>query len=156
MNKRILAAFTLIIVAACLLSYKLASAPTAHAQSATPAEWSVWTTSHSTVNAYATKPGIAGVQHIADCIIADATNTPGATPAGPIGVKLYDGSATTSPSTVLLVIDLPQPSYAADGGQLHLCGLNLQGTAGRPMQLQIGGFVGSSPYLSADLVGHDQ
>jgi hypothetical protein len=156
MNRGQVAAFVLIIVAACLVSYKFGEVPTARAQAATPVEWSVWTTSHSTVNAYATKAAVAGVTHVADCIIADATNAPGAAPAGPIGVKLYDGSATTSPSTVLLVVDLPQPSYAANEGQLHLCGLNLQGTAGRPMQLQIGGYVGTSPYLSVDLVGHDQ
>ena len=152
MTKRVLPV-VLITLIACLLSYKFGAAPTAHAQTTGPAEWSVWTTSHSTANAYATKPGVAGEQHIADCIIADATNAPGATPAGPIGVKLYDGTAPTG--TVLLVIDLPQPSFAVGGGQLHLCGLNLQGTAGRAMQLQIGGFVGSSPYLSVDLVGHD-
>jgi hypothetical protein len=155
MNKRLLPAFVLIILTVSLLSYKFGSAPMAHAQTTPPPEWSVWATSHSSANAYATKPGVAGVTHVADCIIADATNAPGAAPAGPIGVKLYDGSVTTSPSTVLLVIDLPQPSYAANGGQVHLCGLNLQGTAGRPMQLQIGGFVGTSPYLSVNLVGHD-
>jgi hypothetical protein len=156
MNNRIVAAFLLLTVAACLLSYKFGSAPTAHAQVATPPEWSVWTASHSTVNAFATKAAVAGITHVADCIIADASNTPGSAPAGPIGVKLYDGSATTSPTTVLLVVNLPQPSYASNAGQLHLCGLNLPGTAGRPMQLQIGGYVGTSPYLTANLVGHDQ
>ncbi|MGO9577394.1 MAG: hypothetical protein ACLPTQ_24035 [Terriglobales bacterium] len=158
MNKSVLAAFVLITVAACLLSYKFASAPAAHAQTTPPAEWSAWATSHNGVNAYATEPGASGVQHVADCIIADATNAPDAIPAvaGPIGVKLYDGSATTSPTTVLLVINLPQPSYAANESGIHLCGLNLQGTAGRPMQLQVGGFTGTSPYLSVDLVGHDE
>lgn len=145
----------LITLTACLLTYKFGFAPTARAQTTAPAEWSVWATSHGPVNAYATKPGVAGIQHVADCIVADVTNAPGATPSGPIGVKLYDGSATTSPSTVLLAINLAQPSYTVGGGQVHLCGLNLQGTAGRPMQLQIGGFVGTSPYLSVNLVGHD-
>jgi len=153
MTKRVLPAFVLITLIACLLSYKFGSAPTVRAQTTVPPEWSVWTTSHSTTNAYATKPGVSGVQHVADCIIADATNSAGAAPAGPIGVKLYDGSAPSG--TVLLAIDLAQPPVTVGGGQLHLCGLNLQGTVGRTMQVQIGGFVGSSPYLSADLVGHD-
>lgn len=154
MTKRVLPVLVLITLTS-LLSYKFGSAPTARAQTVAPAEWSVWATTHSPVNAYATKPGVAGVQHVADCVIADAINAPGAQPTGPIGVKLYDGSATTSPSTVLLTIDLAQPPFTVGGGQVHLCGLNLQGTAGRPMQLQIGGFVGSSPYLSVNLVGHD-
>jgi len=154
MTKRVLPV-VLITLAACLLSYKFGSAPAAHAQATAPAEWSVWATSHSTVNAFATKPGVASVQHVADCIIVNATNAPGAAPTGPIGVKLYDGSATTSPSAVLLAIDLAQPPFTVGGGQLHLCGLNLQGTADRPMQVQVGGFVGSSPFLSVNLVGHD-
>lgn len=153
MTKRVLPALLFITLAACFISYKLGSAPTAHAQTTAPAEWSVWATSHSTVNAFATKPAVSGMQHVADCIIADAVNAPGATPTGPIGVKLYDGTSTSG--TVLLAIDLAQPSFTVGGGEIHLCGLNLQGTAGRPMQLQIGGFVGTSPYLSVNLVGHD-
>ena len=156
MNKKVLPVFLLITLAACLLVYKFASAPSAHAQTTPPPEWSVWATSHSTVNALASKPGIAGVQHVADCILANASNAPGATPAGPIGVKLYDGSATSPSSTILLAVSIAQPSFGANGGQVHICGLNLPGTAGRPMQLQVGGFVGTSPYLSADIVGHDQ
>jgi hypothetical protein len=104
MSKRVLPALVLITLAACLLSYKFGSAPTAHAQTTAPAEWSAWVTSHSTVNAFATRPAVVGMQHVADCIIADAVNAPAATPAGPIGVKLYDGSPTTG--TVLLAIDL--------------------------------------------------
>lgn len=155
MNKLVPTALVLIALASGLLGYKFASAPVAHAQTGSSPEWSVWATSHGLVNASATKPAVAGVQHVADCIIADATNAPAASPIGPISVKLYDGSATSTPSTVLLVIDVAQPSYTANGGQVHLCGLNLPGTAGRPMQVQIGGFVGSSPYLSVNLVGHD-
>jgi len=156
MNKRVLPAFVLIAVTACLLSYKFGAAPLAHAQTTPTPEWSAWATSHGPVNAYATRPAVAGMQHVADCIIANASNAPGAAPVGPIGVKLYDGSATTSPSTVLLAISLPQPSFAVGTGQVHVCGLNLPGTVGRPMQLQIGGFVGTSPYLAVNLVGHDQ
>lgn len=156
MNKRVFPAFVLITLAACLLVYKFASAPSARAQTTPPPEWSVFSTSHSPVNASATRPAVAGMQHVADCIIADATNSPGAAPTGPIVVRLYDGSAGTSPSAVLLAMNLPQPPLTVGGGGVHLCGLNLQGTAGRPMQLQIGGFVGTSPYLSANLVGHDQ
>jgi len=154
MTKRVLPAFLLITLAACLLVYKFASAPMAHAQTTPPPEWSLWATSHSTVNASVTKAGAAGLQHVADCILVDVSNAPGAAPAGPIGVKLYDGTVTTG--TVLLAISLPQPPFTVSGGQVHLCGLNLQGTTGRPMQLQAGGFVGTSPYMSVDLVGHDQ
>ena len=114
MNKKVVPAFVLITLIIGLLSYKFASSPKAHAQTTPPPEWSVWATSHSTVNAYATKPAVAGMQHVADCILADATNAPSATPTGPIGVKLYDGAASSSSSTVLLVIDLPQPSFTAN------------------------------------------
>src|SRR5215467_15751279 len=155
MNKKVLPAVVLITLA-FLLGDKFASAPSAHAQTTPPPEWSVWATSHSTVNALASKPGIAGVQHVADCILANASNAPGAAPAGPIGVKLYDGTATSTPTTVLLAVSLPQPSFTVGGGQVHVCGLNLAGTSGRPMQLQAGGFVGTSPFLSVNLVGHDQ
>lgn len=155
MTKKVLPAFVLVTLVACLLGYKFGSAPAVRAQTTAPAEWSVAATSHSTVNTYATKPAVVGVQHVADCVIADATNTPGVVPSGPIVVKLYDGSATTSPTTVLLAMNLPQPPYTVGGGQLHICGLNLQGTADRPMQVQIGGFTGTSPYLSVNLVGHD-
>src|SRR5215467_13076297 len=128
MTKRVLPAFVLITLAACLLSYKFTSAPMAHAQTTEPPEWSVWATSHGPVNASATKSGVVGMQHVADCILANASNAPGAAPAGPIGVKLYDGTATSAGSTVLLAISLPQPSFTAGGGQVHICGLNLAGT----------------------------
>jgi len=154
MHKRVIPAFLLVTLAACVLVYKFASAPMAHAQTTPPPEWSLWATSHSTVNAFVSKAGVAGVQHVADCILANASNAPGAAPAGPIGVKLYDGNVASG--TVLLAVTLPQPSFTVGGGQVQLCGLNLPGTTGRPMQLQAGGFVGTSPYLSVDLVGHDQ
>jgi len=149
MNKRVVAAFVLITLAISLLTYKFASAPMAHAQTTPPPEWSVWTTSHNATTAVANRAAVAGITHVADCIIVDATNLPGKAPTGPIGVKLFDGT------NALLVIDLSQPSLAVGGGQVHLCGLNLQGTAGNAMTLQAGGFVGTSPYLSVNLVGHD-
>jgi hypothetical protein len=149
MNKKIIPAFVLIALAASLLSYKFASAPNAHAQTTTPPEWSVWTTSHNATTAIATRAAVAGITHVADCIIVNAVNAPGKTPTGPIGVKLFDGT------NALLVIDLPQPPLTIGGGQVHLCGLNLQGTAGNAMLLEAGGFVGTSPFLSVDLVGHD-
>jgi len=154
MTKRLLPLFVLITLAACLLSYKFGSAPTVRA-AGTSAEWSVFFNSHSSAPASATRPAVAGVQHVADCIIAGALNTPGSSASGPISVKLYDGSATTSPSTLLLVAELPQPDYTVGGGNIQLCGLNLQGTAGRPMELQVGGFLSSFPFLSVNLVGHD-
>lgn len=156
MNKRVLPAFVLITLAASLLTYKFASTPMAHAQTTPPPEWSIWATSHNGTNASTIRAGVAGITHVADCIIADASNAPGVTPTGPIGVKLIDGSSTTTPSITLLTIDLPQPPFTVGGGQIHICGLNLQGTAGRPMQLQAGGFVGTSPFLSVNLVGHDE
>lgn len=149
MTKRVFPVFVLTMLAISFLIYKFASAPMAHAQTTTPPEWSVWTTSHNATNAIAAKAAAAGVTHVADCLIVDATNLPGKAPTGPIGVKLFDGT------NALLVIDLPQPALTVGGGQLHLCGLNLQGTAGNAMTLQAGGFVGTSPYLSVDLVGHD-
>ncbi len=154
MTKRMLPIFVLITLATCFLGYKFGSAPTARAATA-PAEWSVFFNSHSSAPASATKPAEAGVQHVADCIIAGALNTPGSSPSGPIAVKLYDGSSTTSPSTVLLDMEVAQPDYATGGGQVQLCGLNLQGTAGRPMQLQVAGELSSFPFLTANLVGHD-
>jgi len=84
MNKIVPTAFVLIDFAAGLLGHKFASVPVAHAQTGTSPEWSVWATSHGLVNASAIKPAVAGVQHVADCIIADATNAPAATPTGPI------------------------------------------------------------------------
>ncbi len=158
MTKRVLPVFVLITLAACLLSYKFGSAPTARAQTtlpAAPAEWSVFRSAYSSAPQYATVAGSLGVQHVADCIIAGAIPTPGSVPKGPINVKLYDGSATTSPSAYLLLIDLPQGNLATGGGQVQLCGLNLQGTAGRPMQLEIGGELSTYPWLSVNLVGHD-
>lgn len=154
MTKRLLPLFVLITLAACLLSYKFGSAPAVRAASA-PGEWSVFFNSHSSAPAAATRPAVAGEQHVADCIVAGALNTPGSTASGPISVKLYDGSSTTSPSTVLLDVELPQPDYTVGGGNVQLCGLNLQGTAGRPMELQVGGFLTSFPFLSANLVGHE-
>lgn len=154
--KKTVFAVVLIGLAACLLGYEFGSAPTARAQTTTPPEWSAWTTSHSTVNAAATRAGVSGITHVADCILVNASNAPGTNPAGPIGVKLIDGSSATTPSATLLTIDLPQPPFTIGGGQVHICGLNLQGTVGRPMQLQAGGFVGTSPFLSVNLVGHDE
>jgi hypothetical protein len=154
MTKKLLPIFALITLAACFFSYKFGSAPAVHAASAT-GEWSVFFNSHSSAAAAAIEPAVAGAAHVADCIIAGALNTPGAAPAGPISVKLLDGSTTTTPTTVLLDVELAQPDYTGGGGQLSLCGLNLAGTAGRPMELQVGGSLSSFPYLSANLVGHD-
>lgn len=154
MTNRILPVFVLITLAACFFSYRFGSAPAVSAASA-PAEWSVFFNAHSSAPAAAIEPAVAGAQHVADCIIAGALNTPGSTPSGPISVKLYDGSSTTSPSTVLLDIELAQPEYTTGGEHVQLCGLNLQGTAGRPMELQVGGSLTSFPFLSANLVGHD-
>lgn len=154
MTKRFVPLFVLITLAACWLSYKFGSAPSVHAAGAN-GEWSIFFNSHSSAPAGVTQPAVAGVAHVADCIIAGALNTPGSAPSGPISVKLYDGSASTSPSTVLLDMEVGQPDYTVGGGHIQVCGLNLAGTAGRPMELQIGGALSSFPYLSVNLVGHD-
>jgi hypothetical protein len=154
MNKKIATLFALVTVVTCLVSYKFGSAPAVRAAGAT-GEWSVFFNSHSSAPAAAIEPAVSGTQHVADCIIAGGLNAPGSSPTGPISVKLYDGSSTTSPSTILLDVELPQPDYTVGGGQVQLCGLNLQGTAGRPMELEVGGFLTSFPYLTANLVGHD-
>lgn len=168
MTKKVLPLFVLITLAACLFSYKLGSTPVALAKArpagqdmraetaspltlpAPPAEWSVTGQEKGlTIGMSVYEPAVAGVQHVADCVIATVTNTSGASIAGPTTVWLYDGA------TVLMSWYLPQPSYTSGQGQLSLCGLNLQGTADNFMLIKIDNNLTSSNWASLTLIGHD-
>jgi len=163
MPKKAVPVLALLILAACFVSYKLGSAPVAFAKPRSapqdavtpslpppPAEWSLYNLQVSkSFGATVNKPGVAGVQHVADCIMASGVTATGSTISGPINVTLFDGN------TAILALYLPQP-YASNGqGQLSLCGLSLQGTAGNNMNLSIGGYLGATPWTSVTLVGHD-
>jgi len=165
MQKRAALTFTLLALTACFLSYKFGSAPVALAKShpsqqeigaappplpAPPNEWSLTNLQVSkTFGANVNKAGVAGVQHVADCIMASAVTAPGSSILGPVTVGLFDGN------NALLELYLPQPYASSGQGQLSLCGLNLQGTAGNAMSLSIGGYLTATPWTSVTLVGHD-
>jgi hypothetical protein len=165
MSKKVILLFTFLTLAACLLSYKFGSTPVALAKGqaiqpetaastpplpAPPAEWSLFNVQHSsTTEAIVIKPGVSGVQHVADCIVVTATTTPGTSPNGPMEVALIDGTTT------LMFWYLPEPPYSTGQGQVTLCGLNLQGTAGNSMTLASSGFQAADPWITVNLVGHD-
>jgi len=151
MTKKILPLFALITLAACLLSYKLGSAPTAHAQTLPPPpnEWSLQKLNATQNATTVTKPAVSGVQHVADCIIASAVNLTGANIPGPVYVTLYDNTGT------LAALYLPQPYVSNGQGLVSLCGLNIPGAVGSPLSLGMGGFFNSTPWTSVTLVGHD-
>ena len=152
MVKKILPLFVLVTLAACLLSYKLGSAPTAHAQIAQtlpppPNEWAVSDREIGTA-AVATRAGASGVQHVADCISIVVMNTSPPGNQAAYEVALLDGSVT------LMQWWLAAPADTTGQGEVHLCGLNLQGSAGNPMTLEFQ-ISKAGGIQSVNLVGHD-
>lgn len=166
MTKKVLPLFVLITLAACLLSYKVGSAPVALAKGraaaqetsdsatpltlpAAPATWTLWNAGgNTTAPITVTQPaGGAGVQHVATCVIATFVNS--AASAGGDTVTLWDGNYSIG--KVLLAWDLRALIGTSDS--VNLCGLNVVGSANTPMTLsildyaQVGGTVG--------LIGYD-
>src|SRR5437660_100372 len=106
MLKKTVLALTLLTLTACLLSFKFRSSPVALAKNpaqeeasalasalpAPPAEWVVNDIGGGTTAASVTRAGVAGTQHVADCVafsMEQGSNTSNFN----IGVQLLDGSA---------------------------------------------------------------
>jgi len=159
MYRKVLASALLALVA-CLLTLEISSAPTALAKSrparqdetsappplpAPPAEWVV-SNEIAGAAAVATKAGISGVQHVADCV-SFSTVDPGTSGAVEI-IQLLDGSS------VLMQWVISSPPITSAQGSISVCGLNVVGSVGSAMTLE---FTGSSTTTreSVNLVGHD-
>jgi hypothetical protein len=127
----------------------------AHAQTlpAPPDEWTVIGSSNGTSSAAsATRAGVSGVQHVADCV-SIAGYTSGAAPvAFPTAAYLYDGE------TIVAIWSISLPTASAGITQVSLCGLSVPGTAGNAMTLDFGGgtcSTASCAHETVTLIGHD-
>jgi hypothetical protein len=153
MSKKTVLAFTLLALVACFLSYKIGSSPAVHAQSLppAPAEW-VLEGGGSGTFASVTKPSVAGVQHVADCVsMTGSTIGTGAVPIAAT-VSLLDGN------TIVMLWEFPLATYASGANHVSLCGLSVVGTAGNSMTLRFNGSQNTSTSLSEEtvnLIGHD-
>jgi hypothetical protein len=164
MPKKAALLFTLLTLIACFLSYSLGAAPTALARTnagpqeagvlaplpAPPAEWVV--NASGNISAAATKPGVAGVQHVADCI--QVTSIVGGTSPQPYGnlIELLDG---TTVIMSWLQTSLPNTQAAS---QTSLCGLSVVGSVGNAMTLKYQGGENTTQSVTVEyvnLVGHD-
>ncbi len=163
MQKRAVLTFTLLALTACFLSYKLGSTPSVLARShampqdeaanvppplpAPPAEWVLSDFEYTKV-ASVTRAGVAGVQHVVDCVSVTEDDTGTAGTAYDGRAELLDGS------TVVMTWDVPATYYATGAGQVSLCGISVVGTAGNGMTLEFIGR-GTGVEQSVNLIGHD-
>jgi hypothetical protein len=165
MAKKILPLFVLITLAAGLLSYKVGSAPVAHANGqvtpqdaseltvpltlpTAPATWSLYYWGGAGAVASVTKPARgAGVKHVATCISVNfSVSSPGGSDIGQ-NFRLLDGS------TPVLYWHVQAP-VAGDTATVSLCDLNVVGSANTPMTLGFGGAY-SYDVEAVNLVGYD-
>jgi hypothetical protein len=160
MSKKAVFLLSLVAVAASLLSYKLGSARVAYAGPtpqevtdqvplslpAPPAEWVVTNSACCTTEATVTRGGVAGVQHVADCVSFAAYAQASSGSGG--DVQLLDGS------TVLMEWSSNLPSVVNGHGGVSVCGLNVVGGVGKSMTLKYVGNAATGSE-SVNLVGHD-
>jgi len=157
MPKKAILLFTFLALAACFLSYKLGSVPVAMAKArpalqddervppplpAPPAEWVVFKTAVGNVLATAVKPGVAGVQHVVDCVTFTGYVSSGSQTTF---VDLIDGSTGIMQWSFLLT---------TQSSQVSLCGLNVVGSVGNSMTLEFTNANVNSEE-SVNLIGHD-
>lgn len=161
MPKKAVLLFTLLALVACLLSYKLGSVPVALAKArpaqqdeaervppplpAPPAEWVVTNTTNGPTAAMAIRAGVAGVQHVADCVSFSAID-PGS--LAEERAQLLDGT------TLLAQWVIAAPPTTSAQGSVSLCGISVVGSVGNSMTLS---FTGSASTVveSVNLFGHD-
>jgi hypothetical protein len=165
MTKKLLPLLALITLGACLLTYKLGSAPVALAKAmpnpqeasesavpltlpTAPATWTLTAedTSGGTTFASATRPaGGAGVKHVATCISFSFYQTSGS------GSFLYlrDGPSKTGTILFQLIpVAVGSPSVVQS-----VCGLNIVGSPNTPMTLEFA--TDFSGQEALNLVGYD-
>ena len=147
MTKKILPLFVLITLAACLLSYKIGSAPVALAKArpnpqdasesaapmtlpTAPGTWTVTGAGGSGQRVSISRPaGGTGVKHVATCIIGDYIVAPSASAAAGQVISLRDGLSGTG--TLLAswgFYVLPGTSF-----NVSFCDLNVVGSPNTPM-----------------------
>jgi hypothetical protein len=168
MPKKAVSLFTLLMLAACFMSYKLGSTPVAMAKASPqenaaalppptlPAAPATWTLTKEmgtagTPGASVSRPaGGTGVKHVATCISVSIGLNPSApSPEGEL-VVLRDGASGTG--TILFqTYSLLQP------GQVFaqsVCDLNIVGSSNTSMTLE---FESNTTYLTetVNLVGYD-
>lgn len=150
MPKKVILSFTLLVLTACLVSYKLGSAPVAYAQTLppSPGTWAL-TNANGGVSGWVsvTEPAISGVQHVATCITGSMFNS--GTTYTNANVYLLNGNA--GGSAVILHWELLAPANAYSS--VNLCNLNVVGTVDTPMTLEISD--GTGIYVDINLVGYD-
>jgi hypothetical protein len=105
MPRKALLLITLLTLIACLLSYKLGSAPVAHAQSlpAAPSTWQVSVGGVGGIAVASRAAGGSGVQHVATCISMVVAASSSATSEATEAVTLRDGAENSG--TVLQTWD---------------------------------------------------
>jgi hypothetical protein len=94
-----------------------------------------------------TKAGVAGVQHVADCISATGFVT-GRTTGTWSHLELLDGS------TVIMKRGHAEPNVVNGMGEVTICGLSAVGSVGNSMTLKFDTSVLGGEE-SVNLVGHD-
>jgi hypothetical protein len=167
MTKKILPLFVLVTLAACLLSYKVGSAPVALAKGrsapegasesaapltlpAAPATWSLTNAGGlgNPTEVYVTEPALAGVQHVATCITATYVNAGATGSASGAGLFLVNGNYG-GPG----VLHWELLATNGNSSSINLCGLNVVGSVDTPMTLEIANL--PNAYVTVNLVGYD-
>ena len=164
MSKRVLG-LSLLVLTACLLSYRLGSSSVAYAKagpmpqeraaprpllSAAPATWTLTALGTATAGAIVTRPAASGVQHVATCVTASFYVSASATSAIGNTLGLYNGASLSGgPIRYWLVSALPGTSVSID-----LCGLSTVGATGDGMTLGWSG-AGTEEDTSVSLEGYD-
>jgi hypothetical protein len=172
MTKKILPLFTIITLAACLLSYKLGSAPVALAEPGAaaqemaaqdspatlptaPATWTAFFPFNGGGVPTATRAaGGAGVKHVATCISVHLTDNRSNFILFPVALR--DGLSGTG--TPLAEWNLGMTATNGTGSQIDLCDLNIVGSANTSMTLEFNPINWPIPSRAAGsvvLVGYD-
>lgn len=149
MSKKTVFAFSILALTACFLSYKVGSTPTAHAATLPPppAEWVLSDFSETAgVDASVTRPAVAGVQHVADCVSFSSYTT---------GTSIFGHIALLDGTTTLMFWTVPQANTASGSSGVSVCGLNVVGSVGNSMTLQYQSGTANPNAQSVNLVGHD-
>jgi hypothetical protein len=124
--------------------------------SAPPAEWSISSAPGVGVGAVVTKAaGGAGVQHVADCMIATTYYQPGnTTTAGPSNQVYIQDLPVSGGQTFLGIWDIATPNSLYGMSTISICGLNIVGSSNAAMKAAYSNF-GTSIVQSVTLIGHD-
>jgi hypothetical protein len=170
MNKKAISAVGLLTLTACLLTYKVSTSPVAFAKPrapqesgagvaplpAPPAEWTISSSPGIGNAAVVTRAaGGAGVQHVADCIIATTYYQPGnTTTAGPNNQVLLQDIPVSGSQTYLAVWNIATPNSLYGMSSTSICGLNIVGSSDAQMKAFFT-TSGTSIVESITLIGHD-